>query len=581
VPELLAENIHAEEEDAGKHLSEYIAIFRRRKLQILAVTAVLSAVFVGAAVSWPPLYQSSATILVQEQEIPPDLVRSTVTSFADKRIEAISQQVMTSAVLLPLVEKYDLYEKYRKEEADQQIVGRMREDISVTPIYAQMSGSRRSRATIAFEIAYDSPDPDRAEKVVNDLVELYLHENTKARQESVAETTAFLAVEAERVAEQIREIETNLADFQRRTAGMTPDTLVFNTRLAERTQADILQNQREINRLQDRILSLEAQRPFVKPNLPFAADTDGETTLTPEARLQALMAEYISASAVYRAEHPKMRDLMREIDLLEAVTGALGTQVDASGKLRQLEAELAALRGRYADDHPDIRRLERSIAALKAAAISQTTTPETPAGAPDNPAYIALTTQLESAKRELAYLLGLRDDLREKQRAYDVRLQKIPEIEREYRELTRDYDNAQANYRDVKAKQMQAEIAQKLEQERKGERFTLLEPPNLPVEPIKPNRNLIVLIGLVSSLGSGLGFAWLRDLMNPSVKGPLELARITRVPILNPIPYIETRRERLWRRLRTLMVICLIPMLAAASFVGVLAFVKFISQNWI
>ncbi len=70
MPELLAENLLAEEEDAGKHLSEYIAIFRRRKLQILAVTAVLGAVFAGAAVSWPPLYQSSATIMVQEQEIP-------------------------------------------------------------------------------------------------------------------------------------------------------------------------------------------------------------------------------------------------------------------------------------------------------------------------------------------------------------------------------------------------------------------------------------------------------------------------------------------------------------------------------
>ncbi len=333
--------------------------------------------------------------------------------------------------------------------------------------------------------------------------------------------------------------------------------------------------------LQDRILSLEAQLHFVKPNLPFAADSDGKTALTPEARLQALMAEYISASAVYRAEHPKMRDLMREIDLLKAVTGALGTQVDASGKLEELEAELAALRERYADDHPDIRRLERSIEALKASAGSQATALKTPARAPDNPAYIALTTQLESAKRELAYLSGLRDDLREKQRTYDERLQKIPEIEREYRELTRDYDNAQANYRDVKAKQMEAEIAQELEKERKAERFTLLEPPNLPVKPIRPNRKLIVLIGLVSSLGSGLGFAWLRDLMNPSVKGPLELARITRVPILNPIPYIETRRERVWRRLRTLMAICLIPVLAAASFVGVSAFLKFISQNWI
>jgi uncharacterized protein involved in exopolysaccharide biosynthesis len=584
VPELLTQDTHAEEKETGRHLSEYIAMFRRHTLQILAVTAVLGAAFAAVAIGWPPLYRSSATIIVQEQEIPRDLVRSTVTSFADERIEVISQQVMTSAVLLPLIEKYNLYDKYRKKETDHQIVKRMLDDIRVTPIDARISdrgSGSRVNTTIAFEISYDSPQPERAQMVVNELVELYLHENVKARRQSVAETTAFLAEEAERVAEHIREIETNLADFKRRYAGIEPDSSAANMQLAERTQADILRNDREINILQDRILSLEAQLHFVKPNLPFAADSNGKTALTPEARLQALMAEYISASAVYRAEHPKMRDLMREIDLLKSVTGALGTQVDASGKLEELEAELAALRERYADDHPDIRRLERSIEALKASAGSQATAPRAVDKAPDNPAYLALTTQLESAKRELAYLSGLRDDLREKQRTYDERLQKIPEIEREYRELTRDYDSAQANYREVKAKQMEAQIAQELEKDRKAERFALLEPPNLPVKPISPNRKRIALIGLVASLGSGFSLAWLRDLMNPSVKGPLELTRIVRTPILNPIPYIETRRERLGRRLRTLMVVCLIPVLAAASFAGVLSFLSFLNQVWI
>ncbi len=575
--ELLTENTFAQEDDAGKHLSEYIAILRRHKLQIFSVVAVVGAISAGVAVGWPPVYQSSATIMVQEQEIPRDLVRSTVTSFADERIEVISQQVMTSSVLLPLVEKYNLYEKYRDKETDNQIVTRMRDDISVTPIDARMSdrgSGSRVNTTIAFEIAYDSPYPDRAQRVVNDLVELYLYENTKARQESVAETTAFLAEEAERVAEQIREIETNLANFKRRYAGVTPDSLAVNTQLAERTQAEILRNEGEINILQDRILSLQAQLHFVKPNLPFAADTDGETALTPEARLQTLMAEYLSASALYSPEHPKMRQLQREIDILKAASGISAKGIDASGKLEQLEAELAALKERYADDHPDIRRLERSIAALKASANSPATAPRAAGKAPDNPAYITLTTQLESAKRELVYLSGLRAELREKQRLYDDRLLRIPEIEREYRELTRDYDNAQARYRDIKGKQMEAEIAQELEKGRKAERFTLLEPANLPVKPISPDRKRIALIGLVASLGSALGLAWLRDLINPSVKGPLELARIVRIPILNPIPYIETRRERLWRRLRALSVVCLIPVLAGACFVGISTFLK-------
>lgn len=584
MPELLAQDAYAEEEYAGKHLSEYLAAFRRHKLQILAVAVVVGAIFAGIVVGWPPLYQSSATIMVQEQEIPRDLVRSTVTSFADERIEVISQQVMTSFVLLPLVEKYNLYEKYRKDETDHQIVMRMRDDISVTPIDARISdrgSGSRVNTTIAFEIAYDSPYPDRAQKVVSDLVALYLHENVKARQESVAQTTAFLAEEADRVAGQIREIEANLANFKRRYSGVTPDSLPVNTQLAERTQAEILRNEGDINSLQDRILSLEAQLHFIKPYLPFTADTDGETALTPEARLQALMAEYLSASARYGPEHPKMRHLQREIDILKAASGVSGKKIDISGKLKQLEAELAALKERYTDDHPDIQRLERSIANLKASAVLRATAPKTTGKAPDNPAYIALNTQLESARRELAYRSGLRDDLREKQRTYDERLLKIPEIEREYRELTRDYDNAQARYREVKAKQMEAQIAEQLEKERKAERFTLMEPANLPVEPISPDRKRLAIIGLVASLGSALGLAWLRDMINPSVKGPLELERIARVPILNPIPYIETRRERLGRRLRTLMVVCVIPVLAAASFVGVSSLLKFLSQNWI
>src|SRR5262249_58706286 len=126
---------------------------------------------------------------------------------------------------------------------------------------------------------------------------------------------------------------------------------------------------------------------------------------------------------------------------------------------------------------------------------------------PDNPAYIALASQLENTKRDLLNLSALKEDLRAKQRAYDARLLQIPEIEREYRDLTRDYDNAQTRYRDVRAKQMQAEVAVELEKDRKGERFTLSEQANLPEKPFSPDRPRIMLIGLVASLGGGLGLA--------------------------------------------------------------------------
>ena len=152
------------------------------------------------------------------------------------------------------------------------------------------------------------------------------------------------------------------------------------------------------------------------------------------------------------------------------------------------------LKERYGDDHPDVQRLKRSIAALKASEAKATPAPKASGKrlgvdsiqTTDNPAYVVLATQLESTKRELTQLAAQRDDLRAKQRTYDARLLQIPEIEREYSELTRDYGNAQTRYREIKAKQMQAEGAMELEKDSKAERFSLGEPANLPAAAVQP-----------------------------------------------------------------------------------------------
>lgn len=517
------------DESTGKSPSEYLAILRRHKLQIIAVSVAMAAAAFTVAVALPPVYRSSAVILVQEQEVPPDLVRSTVTSFADERIQVISQRVMTRAVLLPLIEKHDLYEKYRGRQSNDQIVERMRKDITLTTVDANVSdrsSGRRVNATIAFEISYDSPYPDRAQKVVAELVSLYLAENVKARQESVAETTTFLAEEADRMAKQIQEIEANLASFKRRYGGRTPDLWEVNRQLAERTGSELLSIEREISMLQDRKLSLEAQLQLIPPNSPLPAAAGTQLLLTPKERLRALEAEYAKSASV------------------------------------------------FGPDYPDMRRMRREIAALKEEVAAASDDGRSVTSRPDNPAFVALTTQLENTKREVIHMTTVREELRAKQRTYDEWLAQMPEIEREYNDLTRDYDNAKARYRDVKAKQMDAEVAQELEKERKAERFSVGEPASLPINPTKPKRLQLAMIGLVGALGSGIGLAWLRDAIDPSVKGPLELARITRLPMLTPIPYIETRRERERLRRRNWILGWMLSLLWAVVLVGLYFFLK-------
>jgi polysaccharide biosynthesis transport protein len=571
--------------EGGKTPGEYLAVLRRRKGQILAVATVVAAVGIAVAIGLPAVYRSTATILVQEQEIPPDLVRSTITSFADERIQVISQQVMTRAVLLRLVDKYDLYEKYRKRATNDEILERMRRDIKLTTVNADISdrsSGRRVNATIAFTISYDAPQAERAQKVVTELTSLYLDENAKVRQQSVAETTAFLSQEADRIGTQVQEIESNLAEFKRRNAGRLPDSSVVNMQLADRASAELARVEREMSALRERKIALEAQLAATAPNVPVPTAVASERGLPPADRLRSLQAQYASASAVYGADHPDIRRLQREIAALSAETGASGREADSADNLKKLEAELAALRDRYSEDHPDIQRTKRAIAALQAtianapaapAATGRRPVPDS-ARKPDNPAYIALVAQIEGANRELSQLAALGNDLRAQQRTYDTRLAQIPEVEREYHDLTRDYDNAKKRYREVKEKQMQAEVSQELEQGRKAERFSLGEPPNLPEKPFSPNRPTIALVGLIAALGSGLGFAGLREALDPSVKGPLELARVVSVPILTAIPYIETERERLRRRRQNWILACLIALLTIVFLLGIHYFLK-------
>ena len=579
---------YSEDSAGGKQVREHIAVLRRRKWQIVAVAVPLAIIAVVVALALPPVYRSTATILVQEQEVPPDLVRSTITSFADERIEVISQQVMTRAVLLRLVDKFNLYADVRAGLSNDAIVDRMRKDIKLQTITAAISdraSGRRVNATIAFTLSFDSRNPTLAQQVVNELVSIFLSENAKARQQSATETAGFLAQEAERLAKQIHAIEAKLADFKRRNAGRLPESSAVNVQLAERTEAEVQRIEREITLLQDRKLSLEAQLARVNPKLPPppaptpSGNATADRSQPAEERLRVLLAQHATASAVYGPDHPDVRRQQREIAALRAEVVALG-RADVSEQRRRLEGELTAARQRYGEDHPDVQRLRRSLAAFDGSQAT-TTAPlrERPAvvetsQAAENPVYTMLASQLEGVERELKQLVGTRDDLRVRQRTYDSRLLQIPEVEREYRELTRDYGNAQTRYQEIKNKQLQAEGALELEKDHKGERFSLSEPANLPSRPDTPNRPKVLLLGLLAALGSGVGLAWLREMFDASIKGPGHLARIAPVPILTAIPYIDTRGELIGKRRRAIAVASMVLLVAGIFFLAVHNFVK-------
>ena len=94
------------------------------------------------------------------------------------------------------------------------------------------------------------------------------------------------------------------------------------------------------------------------------------------------------------------------------------------------------------------------------------------------------------------------------------------------------------------AKQTEAQVSENLETERKGERFTMIEPPVMPEKPIRPNRILILAIGFLLSIGAGIGAAAARESFDASVRGPSDIRQLLHVPALASIPVIITEETR-------------------------------------
>jgi hypothetical protein len=141
-----------------------------------------------------------------------------------------------------------------------------------------------------------------------------------------------------------------------------------------------------------------------------------------------------------------------------------------------------------------------------------------------------------------------RDELHAKFEQYERRMAATPEVEREYRTLARDLESAQFKYQEILSKQTEAQVAQNLETERKGERFTLIEPPQPPEKPISPNRKIILLAGLLASIALGIAAVLTHEAFDASVRGPGDIRQLLNVPALAVIPVIVTAADRDRRR---------------------------------
>ena len=495
---------------------DYPGIVMRRKWSLIFPALLISIAGFLIAMLLPPEYKSTSTILIEEQEIPQDFVTATVTSFAEQRLQTINQQIMSTTRLLEIINQFDLYKKLREKRTTEDVVAQMRKDVDLKTISAEIMDRRTGRATaatIAFSLSYEGKEsPQIVQRVANVLASLYLEENLKVRERQTKETYEFLDEEVKRVKQELNMIESKLSRFKEENINELPELLPVNIQSLENME-------RNIERLMEQLRSLREREGYLETQL---------TALDPFL---------------------ENKDRVR---------------------LDELEVQLVYLQSRFTDEYPDVIKIKEEIVHLRKKLTGESDDPTQIAlDRPDNPAYVTLLSQLSSSRADIESIKRQEIEYRQRADEYRRRIEATPKVEEIYNALVMERANTMAKFNDLLQKAMEAKVAQGLEKEQKGERFTLIDPARLPERSSKPNRKAIILAGFILGLAAGAGFVVLLEVGDQTVRNPELLTITTSLPVLASLPVLVTERDR--KRIRTRRLL-LTGASLASLVIGILVF---------
>lgn len=475
-------------------LKFYLAVFMRRLPYFLIVAALISAVGFTLAFVLPPVYRSSASILVEPQQIPGELAQSTATVNPYEQAQIIQQRLLTRANLLALADRLGMY-KDQPELSAGDIVSDIRARVEFIGFEPDPTVRPDTQGATIIGVAFEASEPQYALAGANELVNLVLQENVRIRTSRAGETVEFFEAEVSRLADAIKRQAESISEFKTENVEALPDSLATRRAQQQREQERLLTLDREEAQLRDQ----RATALWVYERTGRASITGA---LTPEEEeLQALRSQLIQQRAIYAPSSPVIRNLETRLAALQrlveeqrAARAVPGTDGEAGQPMSELDAELAPIDARLEFIAQERAQIEKTLAGLDASIR------KTPAN----------ETRLAGMERELAAL--------------------------------------QQQYEEAVGARGRATMGERIEVTARGERFSLIEPPVPPGGPVRPRRVLIAGAGVFGGFGLGFGLVVLLELLNRSIRRPFELTSKLGIEPLATIPYIRTPGEDRRRR---------------------------------
>lgn len=472
-------------------MEDYADILKRRVWLILSSAGILLVIGILLTFIIAPQYQSQTLVLVEHQKVPDDYVKPVVEEDLSARLASMKEQILSRSRIEPIIREFNLFAKGNPNMDDRVVM--MQKAIGVRTI----PSSEASHGMPGFYITYTADDPHIAQAVCSKISSIYVNENLSARQQSAAGTTDFLKQQLADSKASLDQQDAKLAAFQQKYFGRLPE-----------------QGQSNMNTLQALTTQLDAETQSL-------SRTQQNVTF-----LQAMVSQQTR-------------------DLQNVEPAAASAVVDEHRiQLRALQAQKQALEAQYTADHPDVVEVNRKIADLQAQIARSAAEPAPVAvtssvARPDPPQLQQLKAQLRAAQQAMIDEKSAQQRTQDQIRMYEGRIESSPQVEQEYKQITRDHQTALDFYNSLLTKMNESSMATALEVRQQGEQFHVMDAANLPEDPIFPNRKAFAGGGLLAGLVLGLLIAGWLEYQDTSVRNERDLWAFTKLSTLAVIAHID------------------------------------------
>ena len=473
----------------------------RRRAKIILIPALL-APLVGYLISYAlaPKFTSQSVVLVEGQKVPESMVQPVVTEDLTARISTLQQQILAESKLRPLVQR--IFPAKNPAEVGS-MIDTIRANMAVESVPSDLlaiggSGKGKKANTSPFPgfyVKYTAPNAREAQLICNELTTMLVDENSRQIAEAAAGTSEVLNRGIEDAKNNLDSMDSKLAEFKKQYVGQLPGDEENNLKILTGLNSQLEANTQTLNRAQQ-----------------------------DKAYTESILAQQLAAwKSSQNATNPET----------------------LQKQLSDLQTQLLQLKSKYTDDHPDVIKTKADIEGVKKklAEVSKGSASGTDdtseKGSIIEPAEVR-QLRLQLHQYEELITAATRDQKRLQQEIsnYQSRISLSPAVEEQYKQLTRDYDNAVKGYQDLLAKKSSADLTVKMNNQAVGERMFPLNPADLPESPSFPNRLMFALGGLAAGVAIGAGIALLLEFKDNSIRSERDAEAVLELPTLIAIPWV-------------------------------------------